>query len=124
MPEFRVVWEIDVEAEDARAAAAEARSMQLDENSIATVFTVHRMDAVETVDTDAQHVLATRPAPAKLTRVELATVLAGLRLWQAVGLSDFARELRDIASEAGAPLSVTDIGALCEKLNFGCTVEG
>jgi hypothetical protein len=39
---FRVVWEIDVDAADAKAAAAEAYDSIL--NGIATVFEVHEWD--------------------------------------------------------------------------------
>ena len=35
---YRVLWEIDVEAENPRKAAEEARRIQLDPNSIANVF--------------------------------------------------------------------------------------
>jgi hypothetical protein len=38
--EYTVTWEIQVDAENARDAAREARCMQLDKDSTATVFTV------------------------------------------------------------------------------------
>jgi len=40
MNEYRVTWEIDLEADDAVAAAWQARRMQLRSDSIATVFDV------------------------------------------------------------------------------------
>lgn len=42
MPEFKVSWHIDVEAEDERAAAEEALKIQRDPTSIATIFAVRR----------------------------------------------------------------------------------
>jgi hypothetical protein len=44
MTQFRVRWEVDVEAETAREAAEQAWSMQLDHDSIALVFEVARTD--------------------------------------------------------------------------------
>lgn len=40
MKEFRVMWEIDVEAEDAQEAAEKALEIQRNRESIATYFTV------------------------------------------------------------------------------------
>lgn len=40
MKTYRVVWEIDIEAETPEEAAKAARSIQLNPNSIATCFTV------------------------------------------------------------------------------------
>lgn len=40
MPSYRVIWEIDIDAEDPNAAAKMAREIQLDNESIATVFGV------------------------------------------------------------------------------------
>lgn len=40
MPEYRVIWEVEVTADDHVAAAEEARNMQLDPASLATVFDV------------------------------------------------------------------------------------
>ena len=40
MVEFTVTWEIEVDADSHEAAAREARRIQLDPNSIATVFWV------------------------------------------------------------------------------------
>lgn len=40
MTTYRVVWEIDIEADDPRTAAREALRIQRDPRSIATVFNV------------------------------------------------------------------------------------
>jgi hypothetical protein len=40
MPSYHVIWEIDIDAEDPSAAAKMAREIQLDDESIATVFGV------------------------------------------------------------------------------------
>jgi len=42
MPEFRVIWEIDIDAETPRAAAEEALKIQRDRQSTATVFKVSK----------------------------------------------------------------------------------
>ena len=42
MTEYRVTWEIDVEAATPRDAAVQARRIQCDPRSLATVFTVRR----------------------------------------------------------------------------------
>lgn len=44
MPEFRVRWEIDVEADTEAGAAVEAFAIQRDPESIATAFDVFRQD--------------------------------------------------------------------------------
>lgn len=41
MKEYKVVWEIDIEAESAEEAARIARNIQLNDASIATVFNVY-----------------------------------------------------------------------------------
>ena len=41
MPEFTVIWEIDIEAETHEEAARKARAIQLDPASVADVFEVH-----------------------------------------------------------------------------------
>jgi hypothetical protein len=74
--EFRVIWEIDIEAEGPKQAAQQAREIQLIPGMSATVFDVwayvggkmHRIDLVE--------------EPDRLLRDELFTVRAGLRLLQ------------------------------------------
>lgn len=40
MPNYRITWEIDISARNPAAAAREARKIQLDESSLATVFNV------------------------------------------------------------------------------------
>jgi hypothetical protein len=74
--EFRVIWEIDIEAEGAKEAAEGARAIQLTPGMPATVFDVwayaagkmHRIDLVE--------------EPDRLDCDELFAVRAGLRLLQ------------------------------------------
>jgi hypothetical protein len=74
--EFRVIWEIDIEAEGAKEAAQQARAIQLTPGMSATVFDVwayvagkmHRIDLVEEDD--------------RLDHDELFAVRAGLRLLQ------------------------------------------
>ncbi len=74
--EFRVIWEIDIDAEGPKEAAQEARAIQLTPGMSATVFDVwsyvagkmHRIDLVEEDD--------------RLEYDELFAVRAGLRLLQ------------------------------------------
>jgi hypothetical protein len=74
--EFRVIWEIDIEADNPTAAAQEARALQLKRHTSATVFdvwepatgTMHRID----VEGDTE----------RLERAELGAVRAALRLLQ------------------------------------------
>ena len=74
--EFRVIWEIDIDAEGPKEAAQEARAIQLTPGMSATVFNVwgyaagkmHRIDLVEEED--------------RLNRDELFAVRAGLRFLQ------------------------------------------
>jgi hypothetical protein len=74
--EFRVIWEIDIEAAGPKEAAQQARGIQLIPGMLATVFEVwaytagkmHRIDLVE--------------EPDRLDRDELFAVRAGLRLLQ------------------------------------------
>jgi hypothetical protein len=74
--EFRVIWEIEIEADGPNEAAQEARTIQLTPGMSATVFNVwahvagkmHRIDLVE--------------EPERLDRDELFAVRAGLRLLQ------------------------------------------
>jgi hypothetical protein len=74
--EFRVIWEIDIEAEGVKEAAQQARAIQLTPGMSATVFDVwgylagkmHRIDLVA--------------EPDRLDRDELFAVRAGLRLLQ------------------------------------------
>ena len=72
--EFRVIWEIEIEADGAKEAAQEAQIIKLTPGMSATVFDVwahaagkmHRIDLVE--------------EPDRLGRDELFAVRAGLRL--------------------------------------------
>ena len=74
--EFRVIWEIEIEANSPKEAAQEARVIQLTPGMSATVFDVwahvagkmHRIDLIE--------------QPDRLDRDELFAVRAGLRLLQ------------------------------------------
>jgi hypothetical protein len=74
--EFRVIWEVDIEAEGPKEAAQQAREIQLIPGMSATVFDVwaysagkmHRIDLVE--------------EPDRLHHDELFAVRAGLRLLQ------------------------------------------
>jgi hypothetical protein len=74
--EFRVIWEIDIEAVGPKEAAQQAREIQLIPGMAATVFDVwayvagkmHRIDLIE--------------EPDRLDRDELFAVRAGLRLLQ------------------------------------------
>lgn len=52
MKNYFVTWEIDIEAENAEAAARKALAIQRNPDSIATVFKVHEADAQETVTID------------------------------------------------------------------------
>jgi hypothetical protein len=74
--DFRVIWEIEIEADSPKGAAQEARTIQLTPGMSATVFNVwahasekmHRIDLVE--------------EPDRLDRDELFAVRAVLRLLQ------------------------------------------
>lgn len=88
--EFRVTWEIDIEADSAKQAAQEARIIQLTPGMSATVFDVwahaagkmHRIDLVEELD--------------RLDRDELFAVRAGLRLLQC--RPDTPPSIQDVAT--------------------------
>ena len=55
MPNYRVSWEIDIEAESSRKAAEEALEIQRDPFSTATVFFVRESNCekIETIDLEA-----------------------------------------------------------------------
>jgi hypothetical protein len=60
MPEYRVTWEIELDADSPREAAAKALAIQRDPDSVATVFDVidetgnrERIDLDKTEDPDA-----------------------------------------------------------------------
>ena len=57
MKTYRVVWEIDIEAESPVKAAIEARAAQLDDDSWAVVFDVHEDDENRTHRIDLLDVL-------------------------------------------------------------------
>jgi hypothetical protein len=88
--EFRVIWEIDIEAEGPKEAAQQAREIQLIPGMSATVFDVwsyvagkmHRIDLVE--------------EPDRLHRDELFAVRAGLRLLQSK--PDTPPSIQDLAT--------------------------
>lgn len=42
MRQYRVIWEIDIDADSPREAAEKAREIQRDAGSVATVFTVRK----------------------------------------------------------------------------------
>lgn len=46
MPEYKVRWEIDVEADSPRQAAILARKIQLDPTNLATVYDVYNEDTL------------------------------------------------------------------------------
>jgi hypothetical protein len=87
--EFRVIWEIDIDAEGPKEAARTARAIQLTPGTSATVFdvwayvagTMHRIDLVE--------------EPDRLDHDELFAVRAGLRLLQCK--PDMPQCIRDVA---------------------------
>jgi hypothetical protein len=88
--EFRVIWEVDIEAEGPKEAAQQAREIQLIPGMSATVFDVwayvtgkmHRIDLVE--------------EPDRLHRDELFAVRACLRLLQSK--PDTPPSIQDLAS--------------------------
>jgi molybdopterin-biosynthesis enzyme MoeA-like protein len=88
--EFRVIWEIEIEAEGPKEAAQEARTIRLTPGMSATVFDVsahaagkmYRIDLVE--------------EPDRLDRYELFAVKAGLRLLQCNPKT--APSIRELAS--------------------------
>lgn len=60
--EYRVTWEIDVDAGSFREAAEEALRIQRDPNSTATVFTINHEDG-ETKTVDLSTKTKTQPRP-------------------------------------------------------------
>jgi hypothetical protein len=89
--EFRVIWEVDIEAEGPKEAALEARVIQLTPGMSATVFDVwayvagkmHRIDLME--------------EPDRLDRDELFAVRTSLRLLQCnPGMPQNIREVATI----------------------------
>jgi hypothetical protein len=88
--EFRVIWEIEIEADSPNEAAQEARVIQLTPGMSATVFDVwahaagkmHRIDLIE--------------EPDRLDRDELFADRAGLRLLQCN--PDTPSDIRELAT--------------------------
>ena len=88
--QFRVIWEIEIEAGSPKEAAQEARVIQLTPGMSATVFDVwayvagkmHRIDLIE--------------QPDRLDRDELFAVRAGLRLLQCN--PDTPRSIQELAT--------------------------
>jgi hypothetical protein len=74
--EFRVIWEIDIEAEGPKEAAQQARAIQLIPGLSATVFDVWARAAGK------MHRIDLEEEPDRLDRDELFAVRAGLRLLQ------------------------------------------
>ncbi len=74
--EFRVIWEIDIGAENPKEAAHGAREVQLRPDMPATVFDVweHAAGKMYRVDVAGE--------TERLSRVELTEIRAGLRLLQ------------------------------------------
>jgi hypothetical protein len=74
--EFRVIWEIDIDAENPREAAQCARELQLMPDMPATVFDVweHAAGKMYRVDVAGEN--------ERLSRAELAEIRARLRLLQ------------------------------------------
>lgn len=87
--EFRVIWEIDIDADNPTAAAKQARALQLEVNTSATIFHIwehaagkmHRIDIAG--DTE------------KLEHTELIAVRAALRLLQCE--RDVPPSIKDVA---------------------------
>jgi hypothetical protein len=88
--DFRVIWEIEIEADSPKEAAQEARVIQLTPGMSATVFDVwayvagkmYRIDLIE--------------QPDRLDRDELFAVRAGLRLLQCN--PDTPRSIQELAT--------------------------
>jgi hypothetical protein len=74
--EFRVIWEIDIEADNPTAAAQEARALQLKRTSSATVFDIWEPAAGKMHRVDVEAVTE------RLEHAELAAVKTALRLLQ------------------------------------------
>jgi hypothetical protein len=86
--EFRVIWEVDIDADSPKQAIEKARAMQLEQDMPATVFDVwdYAKQRMQRIDLS--------PQPDRLDTVEMASVRAALRLLQcAPGLQ---REAKDI----------------------------
>jgi hypothetical protein len=85
--EFRVIWEIDIDAESAKQAVQHARAIQLSPDMPATVFDV--WDHVK----QRMHRVDLASVSGRLDRAELTSVRAALRSFQCapdlpVGMQD------------------------------------
>ena len=56
MAHYLVVWEIDIDADSPEEAAREARAIQLDKESKATVFVLHSDNGTDTIDTSDEEI--------------------------------------------------------------------
>ena len=72
--EFRVIWEIDIDADNPAAAAQEARALQLKMNTSATIFDIWEPAAGE------MHRIDVAWDTERLEHAELGAVRAALRL--------------------------------------------
>jgi len=109
---YRVKWDIDLDAKNARDAARQALKIHRDPASIATVFDV--MDANGkhiTIDTGPSE-----PGPGLSSR-ELATVLGALRHFQT--MPEALAIIYHQHFEEYTPLTPKEIDRLCERLNCG-----
>jgi hypothetical protein len=88
--EFRVVWEIDIEAVSPRQAVERARAIQLEPDMPATVFDVwdYTRQKMHRIDLAAQ--------PERLDSVETASIRTALRLLQCT--PGPRRETKDIVA--------------------------
>jgi hypothetical protein len=87
--EFRVIWEIDIDADNPMAAAQEARALQLKMNSSATIFDIWEPAAGKMYRIDVAG------DPNKLEHAELASIRAALRLLQCK--RDLPPSIRNVA---------------------------
>jgi hypothetical protein len=87
--EFRVIWEIDIDADNPTAAAQEARALQLKMNTSATVFDIWEPAAGK------MHRIDVAGETERLEHAELGAVRAALRLLQCE--RDVPPSIRDVA---------------------------
>jgi hypothetical protein len=87
--EFRVIWEIDIDADNPTAAAQEARALQLKMNTSATIFDIWEPAAGK------MHRIDVAGDTKRLDHAELGAVRAALRLLQCE--RDVPPSIRDVA---------------------------
>ena len=87
--EFRVIWEIDIDADNPTAAAHEARALQLKSGTSATVFDIWEPA------TGKMHRIDVEGDPERLEHAELGAVRAALRLLQCE--RDVCLSIREVA---------------------------